>query len=107
MAIGLWGTEHSEKPSTTGNLSASTAKTYTLTAASKKVWVWCHPSVSDYLYVKFNADSATDLTTTDWEGVITGGQMVIAPSGLLVESVTLLCSSALTLGTDFQIRGWA
>lgn len=94
-------------PSTTGDLSAATAKLYEFTNPCFWAIVQLDYDSGSKLYLKWNAAAAGDVavTGTPWVQVVAGSPAV-SPEGVMITSVAVICADALTYQTDFNVVGF-
>jgi hypothetical protein len=94
---------------TNQNLAQTTSKVFTFLSSNlsavtvKKSIVQNHPDSGGYLYVKWNDTAAS---ATSYDVCLSPGDAVVSQEGLLVTSVALFATVAMTYGTAFVVVGW-
>ena len=99
-------TNVSIEPTSPADATGAERKLYTFPSTCQKVTVQNHPDSGVTMKVLFNDDGATIAAAKYYDVILSAGDHVSSPDGLMIKTVGVYFSGAATWGTSFTIRGW-
>ena len=103
VEYGLQARGVSDAPDVGGNGTAGAATDYSWTVPRRLAHIFNDPSSGCTIRGRWNTTSAA---ADNWEFVLSPGDEIYSPPGVIVPSLTLYFSANATLGTNFSVRGW-